>query len=372
MSGEDNKMMPEEAGDESVDKEISKIESENQTREMDDKSTHKFGSGPVLGCLMILICGLSAGGYTIWMELQKTKSKLTEFTNNGWAQIDLMTGKFAAVHGSIRQLEGKQIEQSKALSSLYRDIQKQSGNEDWAIAEIEYLLIIAMQRLSLEKDVSTALVAMEAADLRLRNMSNPDLLPLRKQLASDMNQLRSINRIDTIGMAIYLANMIDLSANLPLKADVTVETKDRSSAHIFDDEFVVDPWWKRIPEIFWREIKSQFVIKRSGEVKQALLPVEEYFSYQNLRLELGSARQAVLRSDSRNLRSSIDLILPWIHRYFNTGDSSVLNVIEALEKMRSVELQPDLPDVSSSLESLRAYIRHNSGDLSATDDIQQQ
>ncbi|MEE9575237.1 MAG: uroporphyrinogen-III C-methyltransferase, partial [Gammaproteobacteria bacterium] len=126
-----------------------------------------------------------------------------------------------------------------------------------------------------------------------------------------------------------------------------------------------------IPKILWQEIKSLVVIKRSGEVKQALLlPGEEYYLYQNLRLELESARQSVLRSDSLNLRSSIDLILTWTRRYFDTSNSAVINVMETLDKMRSVELKPELPDISSSLESLRAYIRENDSESSVADDTQ--
>ena len=374
----DNNMTPEdEAEDKIEEKEISVIESESQADvQADDEKPRKSGGGRAFGfILLLLICGLAGGGYTLWKELQKTKSELAEVTNSSQTQVDSMTGNFAAVDDAIRQLERKQDEQAETLTSFYRDMQKQGSNEDWAIAEVEYLLIIAMQRLLLEEDVTTALAAMEAADLRLNNLSNPGLLLVRKQLASDMNQLRSVNLADTVGMAIYLADMVDLSADLPLRAEVIVETMDPSSTdtNASNDEPVVDPLWKRIPKILWQEIKSLVVIKRSGEVKQALLlPNEEYFLYQNLRLELESARQAVLRSDSQNLRSSIDLILPWMRQYFNTSDSAVVNVMETLDKMRSVELKPDLPDVSSSLESLRAYIRKNSSDLSATDDIQEQ
>ena len=393
MSDKERKLTPE---DEAEDKEISVVESqeeiqaenqaENQTDNANDEKSGDEKSGEIMSdekglksgqsrafgfILLILICGLAAGGYTLWDELQQTKSELAEVANSGQTQTGLMAGNLAVMDDAIRQLEGKQIEQSDALASLYQD--KRGSNEDWAIAEVEYLLIIAMQRLLLEEDVTTALAAMEAADLRLKNMGNPGLLPVRQQLAADMNQLRSVNSADTVGMAIYLADMVDLSADLPLKSGVIVATKDQSSADAnpSDDEPVVDPLWKRIPKILWHEIKSLVVIKRSGEVKQALLlPGEEYFLYQNLRLELESARQAVLRSDSQNLRSSIDLVLPWIRKYFDTSDSAVINVMETLDKMRSVELKPELPDISSSLESLRAYIREIDSEPPVADDTQ--
>ncbi len=384
MSDKENKLTPE---DEAEDKEISVVESqeenqaENQTDNANEDESGKITSdekkpGSDLNnvfcfILLILICGLAAGGYYLWNELQQTKADITEVITNGQAQTGLTAGSLASMNDAIRQLEGKQIEQSDALASLYRD--RQGSNEDWAIAEIEYLLIIAMQRLILEEDVTTALAAMEAADLRLKNLGNPGLLPLRQQLATDMNQLQSVNLADTVGMAIYLADMVDLSADLPLKSGIIVVTKDQSSADASssDDAPVVDPFWKKVPRILWQEIKSLVVIKRSGEVKQAfLLPGEEYFLYQNLRLELESARQSILRSDSQNLRSSIDLALTWMRRYFDTSDSAVINVMETLDKMRSIELKPDLPDISSSLESLRAYIRENDSESSVADDTQ--
>ena len=305
---------------------------------------------------LILICALIGGGYYLWSQLQQTKVDLAEVTSNGQVQIDSMAGNIKALEDAIRQLQRKQIEQSEALASLYKD--KRENNEDWALAEVEYLLIIAMHRLLLEEDVATALAAMEAADLRLRNLGNPGLLPVRQQLASDINQLRSVNLVDIAGLAIYLADLVELSDDLLIKSSVlSVETEHESSSEANYTD-VEDPLWKKLPRLLWQEIKSLVVIKRSGEVKQALLlPEEEYFLTQNLKLELESARQSVLRSDSENLRVSVDLMQSWMRQYFDTSDSAVVNVMETLDQMRTVELKPALPDISSSLESLRAYMR---------------
>jgi uroporphyrin-3 C-methyltransferase len=88
-----------------------------------------------------------------------------------------------------------------------------------------------------------------------------------------------------------------------------------------------------------------------------LLPGEEYFLTQNLRLELESARLSVLRADTGNLRASIVLIKSWLRQYFDTRDSAVINVMETLDQMQLIELKPALPDISSSVETLRAYLR---------------
>jgi uroporphyrin-3 C-methyltransferase len=373
MSDEDNQLASEDqAEDKKISMEEGKSENkaENQRDNANDEKSNDKNLGQIASdkrknksaycrlfgfIVLVLICALIGGGYHLWNELQQTKVDLAEVTNNGQAQTGLMAGNIAVLEDAIKQLELKQIEQSEALASLYKD--KPGNNEDWALAEVEYLLIIAMHRLLLEEDVATALAAMEAADLRLRNLRNPGLLPVRQQLASDINQLRSVNLVDITGLAIYLADLVELSDDLLLKSSVlSVETEHAlsSEANYADVE---DPFWKKLPRLLWQEIKSLVVIKRSGEVKQALLlPGEEYFLTQNLKLELESARQSVLRLDSENLRASIDFIQFWLRQYFDTSDSSVVNVMETLDKMRSVELKPALPDISSSLESLRAYV----------------
>ena len=130
------------------------------------------------------------------------------------------------------------------------------------------------------------------------------------------------------------------------------------------------PVWKKIPRLLWQEIKSLVVIKRAGEAKQALLlPGEEYFLSQNLRLELESARLSVLRADSGNLRASIVLIQSWLRQYFDTNDSAVINVMETLDQMQAIELQPALPDISSSVESLRAYLRGAASEAVSAEEI---
>ena len=350
MSDEDNKL-------------ISEDEVENQRAELTDntdgKTTKKKCRGRSFALIfLILIGGLIGGGYYLWKELQQTRADLAEVEKSVQAQSRLTTGTIAAMEDAIRKLEHKQVEQSDALASLYRDTQ--GKNEDWAIAEVEYLLIIAMHRLLLEEDVITALAAMEAADLRLKGLGDPGLLPVRQQLVSDMNQLRAVNHADIAGMAIYLAELVDLAADLPLNSEVITKADAALSAdeNQIDEGLAAEPIWKKVPRLLWQEIKSLVVIKRSGEARQVLLlPGEEYFLTQNLRLELESARLSVLRADSGNLRASVVLIQSWLRQYFDTNDSAVINVMETLDRMQAIELQPALPDISSSVETLRAYLR---------------
>ena len=389
MSDEDNKLTSEDQPEGTIKHQV-----ENQTEDStgnaedmnhgdnkpeeiaSDKTTKKKCRGRSFALIfLILIGGLTAGGVYLWEELLQTRSDLAELGNNALLLEQEQAGLsseniavMAAMEDAIRQLGKKQSEQSDALASLYRDMQ--GDNEDWAIAEVEYLLIIAMHRLLLEEDVIMALAAMEAADNRLKNLGDPGLLPVRQQLVSDMNQLRAVNHADIAGMAIYLAELVDLAADLPLNSEVITKTASSSDGNQIDEGLTAEPIWKKIPRLLWQEIKSLVVIKRTGEAKQALLlPDEEYFLTQNLRLELESARLSVLRADTGNLRASIILIQSWLRQYFDINDSAVINVMETLEQMQLIELKPALPDISSSVETLRAYLRDVSNKAVSADEI---
>ena len=387
MSDEDNKLVvDDQLEDQTGNAEDMKVDDENPGNnnlgQIDSgQTTKKKCRGRSFALIfLILIGGLIVGGGYLWKELQQTRIDLAELGNNvqakEQAQAGLTSGNIAAMstmQDAIKQLQQKQSEQSDALTSLYRD--RQVSNEDWAIAEVEYLLIIAMQRLLLEEDVISALAAMEAADLRLKNLGDPGLVPVRQQLVSDMNQLRAVKLADIAGMAIYLAELVALAADLPLNSEIiTKENAVRTAnENQVDDGPDAEPVWKKIPRLLWQEIKSLVVIKRAGEVKQVLLlPGEEYFLSQNLRLELESARLSVLRADSGNLRASIVLIHSWLRQYFDTNNSAVINVMETLDQMQTIELKPDLPDISSSVETLRAYLREVTNESVSADKISEE
>jgi len=373
MSDKDNKLILEDqtGNAEDMNPDDENPSNNNLGQIASGQTTKKKCRGRLFALIfLILISGLTGGGVYLWIELQQTRTDLFEMGNNVQVQTGVTTGNIAAMEDAIKQLQQKQSEQSDALTSLYRD--RQVSNEDWAIAEVEHLLIIAMQRLLLEEDVISALAAMEAADLRLKNLGDPGLVPVRQQLVSDMNQLRAVNLADIAGMALYLAELVDLAADLPLNSEVI--TKENASLtaneNQVDGRLDAEPFWKKIPRLLWQEIKSLVVIKQAGEVKQVLLlPGEEYFLSQNLRLELESARLSVLRADSGNLRASIVLIQSWLRQYFDTNNSAVINVMETLEQMQAIELKPDLPDISSSVETLRAYLREVSNESVSADKI---
>lgn len=341
-------------------------QAENKPDEViiDHVAEKKTGANPA-PLLLVGLLGVTAlmfSGFNYYITSQaKLKTKTSPANVSQIKQlndsISALQENAKRVAEAIEEVSAKQAELSNELSTLRQ--QSSQGNLDWALAEVEQLLIIASHRLLLESDVNTALAAMQAADRRLKDIAETRLLAVRRQLMTDINSLASIQAVDISGLAMYLADIVNRVQGLPLHATQIVEPKV-SETNVEQQKVADQPAWKRLLGLMWSELKGLVIISKQGEaVEIALLPEQAYYLRQNLSLQLQSARLSVLRRDTDNLRASIVLIRAWMQKYFDGSDAEVNNILESLTQMAEIELHPGLPDISSSLESLRAVIREN-------------
>jgi uroporphyrin-3 C-methyltransferase len=193
---------------------------------------------------------------------------------------------------------------------------------------------------------------MQAAALRLRGLDSAALEPVRAQLAGDIKRLQELNTVDIRGQALFLEDLANRVNSLPLAgADKgTGKNAEILPAQPAGQEGVLNA--------LWRELRGLVVIRHEKEKQRTLLaPDQEYFVYQNLRLELESARLSLLRRDTENLHASVASLQKWLAEHFDTNDPVVVKVMASLQQLSSINLDPAVPDISSSLESLRAYMR---------------
>ena len=188
---------------------------------------------------------------------------------------------------------------------------------------------------------------------RLSTLVDPVLDATRNQLDIDILALQSVETQDISDLSLFLTDLVTRVDTLSLQTTPFISEQGESKET--EEEFTV---LEKLKSGVWAEIKNMFVIVRTGEgVKAKLLPYESYFLVQNLRLQLETARFAIFRRDTRNFQVSIELVIEWLKEYFNQNDKDVINTIEALEVMKSVDLEPQLPNLNSSLVAVRDYIK---------------
>lgn len=311
--------------------------------------------------LAVVLAVLIAALVYVLVALNKTANTAAGYQQTVTEQLNGLETQLKAMQQQVSGLEAddnRLTQSQRALEEALQSLQKQrpDTDQDWTLREAEYLVRVAMHRLHLERDIDTAMTALKTADQRLRDLSNPALIPLREQLAGDINALSTVEQPDVEGMAAELVELGNRIETLPLKNIIDNESVNPAAMETAQQDIPGQDGWRAIPSRIWQVLKSLVVIKRSDDGAAAfIMPNEEYYLQQNLKLELGSARIALLRHDTATFRAALDKVTRWLQAYYNTDAVAVKNTVTALKRMRDADLRPELPDLGRSLGAVRDF-----------------
>src|SRR5512139_1762256 len=121
------------------------------------------------------------------------------------------------VSEKVAHIESQMVtsqQQQQALEALYKDLAQ--GRDQWALAEIEQVLLTAAQQLQLAGNVKAAIIALEGADTRLQHLNKPQFTALRRAIAADLANLRAVPSLDEVGASARIEALVAHHANWPL------------------------------------------------------------------------------------------------------------------------------------------------------------
>jgi len=254
----------------------------------------------------------------------------------------------------IRQ-ESEQLSRQTEIMQLAVDQVSQKigrSNNQWQLAEAESLMRIANQRLSLNRDIDTAISALQQADQKLLQSGNLGLTEIRNALAEEINQLKSVNLPDITGMAATLQSLSQQVNQLKPAGTTLTPTSGEST----EDEQQAGRSLDTLLEDTWNGFKQLVVVRKHEQPVSAMLPPsQQYFLYQNLQLQLETARLALLRKETIIFHSSLDTAIEWINSFFDPAEATASNMLNTLQTLKATELSPEIPNISTSLEQLSQY-----------------
>ncbi len=329
---------------------------------------------PVAIVALLGAVGVGVGGYFVWHEVQRLgvwqqqvlgqidsrSQSLDQRLENFKDRLD---ADLATTDRGRRELEDAQRKLATALEGQENSLtvlraQMGRSQNDWTLAEIQYLLQMANQRVQLQRDTVTAVAALESADQRLQELADPGFNAVREQIAQEIAALKAVALPDRPGIALALNTLSGRVAELPLEsAQPLPEFQPENTSEAADAGFTVEDW-KRLPALIWQELRNLVVVRRNDEpVGPMLAPDQQYFLRQNLDLKLHAARLAALQSDHENYRASLTGADAWLAEYFAADDARVVAMRGELQRLAAIDVRPSLPDVSASLRQLRQRMR---------------
>ena len=250
--------------------------------------------------------------------------------------------KLALLDARVSEFQSQQA----ALEALYRDLAP--SRDELALSEVEQILVLAGQQLSLGGNVQAALAGLQVADAKLARLDRPQLGPLRRALARDMDRLKAVPYVDVAGISIKLDQAIKAIDMLPLAKDERVPPPPTSS------EPVDEPAWLRFLHGVWADLRSVIRIEVSDRPAAPLVtPQQAFFLRENVRLRLLSARLALLARDEKSFKADLQAARWWLDQYFDRQSRQVQLTLATLAQLSATAMPTDMPDLAASLDAVR-------------------
>ena len=335
---------------------------------------------------LLVIAGGAAGGYWLWQQLQARDAQLQELHARIAENSDQLTGLQARVQTQVdRQLadmqtraEASEQEWRQQLGQFQRDQEQlrqqlegqqkrlaslsTTSREDWLLAEAEYLLNIANQRVLMERTAENALALLRSADERLQQAGegsgDAEVFAIRKALSRDLAALEQIEPLDKEGLYLRLYALAEQVDELP-RLQVEEFGADAPAAVPPEDD--AEPGWATRMWHGLRDLAGSLDrYLRIDDVEAPAKPLVDSYATRlaalNVRLLLEQAQLALLQEESTVYRHSLEKALELLQNYYIASEQNE-RLQAAVKELAELDVAPQLPDISESLTLLRDYLR---------------
>ncbi|KZX85457.1 hypothetical protein A3715_03805 [Oleiphilus sp. HI0009] len=351
--------------------------SQKTTASTKPKSTDKKSSGLLskLLIIVVLVC-LGTGGYFGFIygkQIIDTQTKmsqqlgsLSKAVKDNQQALDALSNDQSNFAQSVESQQKQQAkiesEHQKSLSSLHQQVIEITGNsrQDWLLAEAEYLLRIANQRLLIEKDPVTAESLLGSADQVLSEADDAALMPIRVKIAEELLALRSMAISANDELIVRLSGLANVVESLTLETELSeksIEVSALSSTSTPAEQSLELTWY----EMLWSKIKTAFnkaVSIQRLEEKNDAPPSPHYAEYlkQNLALRIEQAKLLLMRQRQDQFKASISNTLEWMATYMPTNNASVDAITAELNEINQFDLSQTQVNIDGSLSMLQQLV----------------
>jgi uncharacterized protein HemX len=271
--------------------------------------------------------------------LRTELSALTAQSSRAQSQLSQRLDRLAALPDQLERLEA-------ALQELRT---RSSGPQRAYIKnEVSFLLDAAQRSLTLDGDLTSAMVALESADARLATLLDPTLLPVRREIARELGILHAVSQPDLTTLQLRLASAEEQAVTAPIKGLVVLDSPR------VDREVLPSGWWARGWALCRAAIATLVTVRAVDDAASRVVqPEEQLLRRQHLQLLLFSARQAVLRRDLTSYRTSLGGARQWLGEFFDLKQPAAEALLDEVANLEPINIAPRLPDISGSARLLR-------------------
>lgn len=224
--------------------------------------------------------------------------------------------------------------------------------DDWKLAEVEYLLRLANQRIILQQELGGAHALLDSANQILGQLDDPSLLNIRQQLAKEMRLLGSFTQLDRQGLYMEIQAVKSAIPN-------AIEPPKHFTKNAVSDNSLAED--KAETQGAWQTVKQQFLsLVRIRHNEQAFNDSLSDSQFQllehSLILMLEQSQWALLKADNELYKASLTNAANWIEK--NLRHSQADTILADIKKLAAQDITLHMPDISKSLNLLRQALKN--------------
>ncbi len=305
---------------------------------------------------------------------QKLKASLEGRVQAGAAS---MNTTLSSVRTDFRSLSAKNLQQVDMLQKRVDGHQQRllslstTSREDWMLAEAEYLLRLANQRILLERTSENVVALMASADQLVEQvaggMGDPELFAIRQAISRDLTVLKLIDPVDKDGIYLKLQSLGELIERLPRvpgpellqvfdKPTDTGEPQNSTAGEEGEERSFLAALWHELS--ISAGVLDQY-IKYEDSTAPVKPLVDQHFTQiagLNVRLLLEQAQIALIKESPTIYSNSLSKASELVSQYYIVSPPA-LEFQKSLQALESQNIAPELPDISQPLKLLHGYIR---------------
>lgn len=325
--------------------------------------------------LPISIIALGAAGYLYWLSLQQSssveqnnaaiKSEISSSLNEARGSLDQTIASMNQKLGQLQaqsQADKNNIDElQKRLTKSIKQVtaQQKTSRKDWLLAEVEYLLRLANQRVLMEQTADGAIKLLKSADKILQETDDVSIYEVRKALAADIAALEAVPALDTEGVFLKLGALNNQVPNLRL-IPISEQHKLPDLLEEVTPDVVSESWTAGLEASWGKAVdkldKLVVIQHRDEPIEPLLSPEQSYYLQQNLHLMLEQAQLALLQRKQASFDASLAKAHGWVGTYFEPKDGTTQSLLRSIEELQSVKVTAEIPDISGSLRTLKGYL----------------
>lgn len=293
-----------------------------------------------------IIIFLAAFAFAYFQLSQLAKSMQTKDSSSQQSLIDLQT-KVALMQQSLEKTEDLSAQQEKLMTEWKA---AQSGDLNaWHIAQAQYLIKMANDQIQFAANSKVALELLQQADKELQTSENPDLVEIRKSLASDISNLQALPQVDVTSVFVQINTINQLLDKLPLPTQ-PLSTEEQGKAPQASK-------WKGALDAAWQGLNKIVIVRKvDSNALPLVLPEEKIFLYQNLHAQMENSIWGLLHQNKTVFDNSLANAKAWVEQYFVQDAIETKNILRQLEELQKVDVTAPSLTFGASLQLLDAYL----------------